>query len=126
MSTLYRRSSAGYHQNGLAQAAKPITLGLNGQKHLELSLQDNVHALMFAWQEMKHYGSLLRWSWTSRGLVTREEMQALHPDLSADDLASQSSAFRELVPDIPTLVPILHQQFRLFVSEGKQGSNYEL
>ena len=109
MSTLYLRTSAGYHQSGLVQAAKPIALGLNGQKHLELSVHDNVQALIFAAQEMKHYGSLLRWSWTSRGLITREEMQALHPNLSADDLTSQSTAFRELVPDIPTLVPILHQ-----------------
>ncbi len=87
-----------------------MVIGLNGQRHLELSPLDNVKALIYAWSEMRNYGRLLRWSWTSRGLVTKEEMADLHPELSepdADDDTNFSASFREMVPEIPVLVPTL-------------------
>ncbi len=63
---------------------------------------------MFAWDQMIGYKRLLRWSWVSRGLVTEEEMKALHPTL--DDLHTRDpppSAVSELIQGIPALVPIL-------------------
>jgi len=42
--------------------------------------------------------------------VTKEEMAALHPELSepdADDESNFSASFREMVPEIPVLVPTL-------------------
>ena len=96
----------------MVQASKPITLGLNGQKHLELSQQDNIRALMFAWDEMKQYRSVLQWSWVSRGLVTKEEMAEMNPDCPPEEPDTSRRAFKELVPEIPLLVPILGPNVR--------------
>ena len=104
-------SWAGYHNDGLTQASAPLNVGMNGQKHLQVTLQDSIRSLIFAWDRIKVYPKLLRWSWTSRGLVTVEEMQEMHPDLSGPDRTAldpkSPCPFKELVPDIPVMVPFL-------------------
>lgn len=86
---------------------------MNGQKHLQVSMKDSVESMIYAWSELKKYGRLLRWSWTSRGLVTKEEMAQLHPHLSAEELKAcdpdAGAPFKEIVPEIPVLVPFLGQ-----------------
>ncbi len=68
-------------------------------------------SMIFAWEQMHHYRKLLRWSWTSRGLITLEEMRSLHPDLGEGDMYPDDPEagvpFKEMVPDIPVLVPSL-------------------
>lgn len=101
---------AGYHKSGLEQASAPVLIGMNGQKHLQASLKDSIDSLIFAWDGMKRYPGLLRWSWTRRGLITVEEMANLHPEMTAQEkkeCASHSSPFQNLVPEIPLLVPYL-------------------
>lgn len=103
-------SSGGYNECGLQQASKPIQLGLNGQKHLEVTVEQNVKALIYAWQKMSDYKKLLRWSWTSRGLVTKEEMQEMHPDIPEDGLLSEETSGSQpgiVVPGVPALIPSL-------------------
>lgn len=101
----------GYHEDGLVQASQPIELGMNGQRHLQVTVNDNVSSLIYAWQQMQPYKRLLRWAWTSRGLVTEAEMMELHPGLSKEDLHSGDAdagiPFKELIPGVPVLVPIL-------------------
>ncbi len=99
---------AGYCDDGITQANRPITLGLNGQRHLQVSAEDAVKSLIFGWQEMKKYTRLLRWSWTSRGLVSIEEMKQMHPDMDESELHScpdEPTPFSEIVPGVPLLVP---------------------
>lgn len=113
---MYRRlrnqfvdAALGYHKPGLSQINKATILGANQQKHLQISPQDSIKAMVLAWQEMKKYPTLLCWAWTSRQLVTKEEMAKLRPDVAGEDLEtkSTSTAFSELVPGIPLLVPYL-------------------
>ena len=86
---------------------------MNGQKHLQVKLEDSVHSLVYAWERMKPYKRLLRWAWTSRGLITEAEMLDLHPGMTAADLhqgdAEASICFKELVPCVPVLTPFLAQ-----------------
>lgn len=109
------RLRAGYHEDGLLQASKPMVIGVNGQKHLEVSIMDNINALLFAWQEMHKYERLLRWAWVSRGLLSEQEMRALHPNLSDDEYAAGPSGdtFSNLVPGVPDLVPTLAYQKKI-------------
>lgn len=74
-------------------------------------MEENVKALIYSWQEMANYKRLLRWSWTSRGLVTPDEMKELHPKLNEEEKnelgETSPSPFKQMVPEIPALVPIL-------------------
>ncbi|CAK9088166.1 unnamed protein product, partial [Durusdinium trenchii] len=80
---------------------------VNGQKHLEISPEASIKSLVFGWQELQKYPSVMCWSWTSRGLVTDEEMQALRPEVFKDGKAIKcsSATLKELVPGIPLLLP---------------------
>lgn len=103
-------SGTGYCDDGLTQANRPITIGLNGQRHLQVKAEDAVKSLIYAWQNMKQYKRLLRWTWVSRGLVTLEEMQEMHPDIDPSELhskADEPTPFSEIVPGVPLLVPCL-------------------
>lgn len=81
-----------------------------------MSAQDNVRALLYAWQELKKYRKLLRWSWTSRGLVSKDEMKEMNPDQADGDSDYEGPGNGDgptpklLVPDIPVLVPTLGPQ----------------
>ena len=99
----------GYHVPGLERFDSPVELGVNGQKHLEISPEASIKSLVFGWQELQKYPSVMCWSWTSRGLVTDEEMQALRPEVFKDGKAIKcsSATLKELVPGIPLLLPCL-------------------
>ena len=84
-------------------------LGLNGQKHLQVGPVDAIRSMIYAWQELSKpkFGRLFRWSWVSRGLVTKEEMQEAHPDLPDAGKEDSCEESKEMVPGIPELVPPL-------------------
>lgn len=103
-----RLPSARIQRRGLVPNQQAFHHWLNGQKHLQLKVEDNVNALIYAWEQMASYKRLLRWCWVSRGLVTEDEMKTLHPDVEDLHLSDpKATAFTELVEGVPSLVPIL-------------------
>lgn len=102
----------GYHNPLQETIHRAVALGTNGQKHLEASPTDNVKSLLFAWQEIQKYPNLLCWAWTSRGLVTDDEMRNLRPEVFESDERQRSTHFKELVPGIPLIVPFLDIAFK--------------
>ncbi|CAK9086423.1 unnamed protein product [Durusdinium trenchii] len=119
LANLWIDQALGYRDPGLEQASRPIHLGLNGQKHLSVGVEENVKALIYSWQEMANYKRLLRWSWTSRGLVTPDEMKELHPKLNEEEKnelgETSPSPFKQMVQDPQNdsnwlSLPILMQQ----------------
>lgn len=101
----FARPPLGYTECGLQQAEKPVLLGVNGQKHVEVKLEDSIKALIWGWQQMAGYHKLLRWAWVSRGLVTKEEMALLHGG-KCEEYADGESPWPEVVPGVPLIVPL--------------------
>ena len=103
----YADACLGYHEPGRERADKPITLGLHGQKVLQTNPQDSVKCLVWAWQQLGKHHKTLCWAWTSRGLVTDEEMKQLRPEVFEDGFTATSKLFSEIVPGVPLIVPSL-------------------
>ena len=64
--------------------------------------------MMWAWEKLASYKQLIRWAWTSRGLVTREEMSEMNGGVGGEQPAEDvaPSVLRaELIPGIPVLTP---------------------
>ena len=82
---------------------------------MEVKPEEAVKALIWGWQQMVKYPRLLRWAWVSRGLVSKEEMEAMHPGCDVDDDPPEEGPFKQMVPGVPDLVPLLGPTFGCFV-----------
>jgi len=83
-------------------------LGATGQKHLQVTPENTLKSMMWAWEKLAPYKRLIQWTWTSRGLVTAEEMREMNGGEAGEDPAEDVAAtvFRaELIPGIPVLTP---------------------
>ena len=103
----YIDSVLGYSEKALHRIAAPAVLGASQQKHLQVGVADAIKGLVYGWQEMKRYPALLCWAWTSRGLVTKEEMVKMRPEVCGPDPDPKdpTPAFHDLIPGIPLLTP---------------------